>query len=183
MAAAGEMVSTRILPLPDETPTGICPADSYEKSTMTGWPLRSGLELGALPSAVPCARLHTKQMLWEWALENVSDSVEVIVSELMTNAVAASARLTGSRYRGQWRPGVPPVRLDLCSDKERVLIEVWDGDDRLPEPQRDEVLAESGRGLLLVATLSTERGTYKPQGASGKTVWAYVTRANGGDGV
>ena len=36
---------------------------------LTGrWPLRSFLELGALPSAVPCARLHARQVLWEWRL-------------------------------------------------------------------------------------------------------------------
>jgi hypothetical protein len=32
------------------------------------WPLQSHLELGALPTAVPCARLHARQMLWEWGL-------------------------------------------------------------------------------------------------------------------
>jgi hypothetical protein len=30
------------------------------------WPLQSFLELGALPGAVPCARLHTRHLLWEW---------------------------------------------------------------------------------------------------------------------
>jgi hypothetical protein len=30
------------------------------------WPLRSYLELAALPGAVPCARLHARQVLWEW---------------------------------------------------------------------------------------------------------------------
>jgi hypothetical protein len=30
------------------------------------WPLRSSLELGALPTAVPCACLHVKHVLWEW---------------------------------------------------------------------------------------------------------------------
>jgi len=35
------------------------------------WPLRSYLELGALPSAVPCARLHAKQVLWEWGKQRV----------------------------------------------------------------------------------------------------------------
>ncbi len=30
------------------------------------WPLESFLELGALPSAVPCARYHCRQVLWEW---------------------------------------------------------------------------------------------------------------------
>jgi hypothetical protein len=33
----------------------------------TDWPLQSHLELGAFDTAVPCARLHTRQVLWEWA--------------------------------------------------------------------------------------------------------------------
>jgi hypothetical protein len=32
------------------------------------WPVRDFLELGALPGAVPCARLHARHILWEWAL-------------------------------------------------------------------------------------------------------------------
>ena len=51
------------------------------------WPLRSFLELGALPSAVPCARLHTRQLLWEWQLADLADSAELVVSEIVTNAV------------------------------------------------------------------------------------------------
>jgi hypothetical protein len=94
--------------------------------------------------------------------------------------VAQSAGLSGSRYHGRWRAGVPPVRLWLHSDQQRVLVEVWDGDDRLPKPRDDDLLAESGRGLLLVATLSTEWGTRKLEGASGKVVWAYVAQAIGG---
>jgi hypothetical protein len=146
------------------------------------WPLRSYLELGALPSAVPCARLHAKEVLWEWRLEDFTHSVELLVSELVTNGVATSAGLSGSRYQDRWRAGVPPVRLWLYSDQRRVLIEVWDGDDRLPEPRDEDLLAESGRGLLLVATLSTEWGTRKLEGASGKVVWAYTAPAiEGGD--
>jgi hypothetical protein len=141
---------------------------------MNDWPLKSYLELGALPTAVPCFRLHAKQLLWEWGLEGFSDSVELIVSELTTNAVAASAVLTGSRFNGRWRAGMPPVRLWLYSDKERVVVEVWDGDDRMPEAQDIDLEAESGRGLLLVATLSSEWGIYRPEGASGKVVWASI---------
>jgi anti-sigma regulatory factor (Ser/Thr protein kinase) len=155
-----------------ELDSDVCPASNYKKPTMNDWPLKSQLELGALPSAVPCARLHAKHRLWEWGLEGFTDSVELIVSELTTNAVAASAGLTGSRYHGRWTPGVPPVRLSLHSDKERVVVEVWDGDDRLPEAQGIDLEAEGGRGLLLVATLSSEWGIYKPEGASGKCVWA-----------
>lgn len=160
-----------------ELDSGVCPASNRKKQltiTMNDWPLKSYLELGALPSAVPCFRLHTKHVLWEWGLEGLSESVELIVSELTTNAVAASANLTGSRFDGRWRAGVPPVRLWLYSDKERVVVEVWDGDDRMPEPRGDDLLAESGRGLLLVESLSAEWGTYRPEGASGKCVWATV---------
>ncbi len=32
------------------------------------WPLRDFLEYGALPSAVPSARLHARQIAWEWGL-------------------------------------------------------------------------------------------------------------------
>lgn len=70
--------------------------------------------------------------------------------------------------------GLPPVRVWLCSDKERVLIQVWDGNDRLPEAQGHDLLAESGRGLLLVETVCVEWGTFVPEGASGKLVWAIV---------
>ncbi len=54
------------------------------------WPLRSFLELGALPGAVPCARLHARELMWEWALTGLGGDVEILVSELVTNAVAAS---------------------------------------------------------------------------------------------
>ena len=34
------------------------------------WPLRSSLELGALPTAASCACLHVKHVLWEWGLNS-----------------------------------------------------------------------------------------------------------------
>lgn len=142
--------------------------------TQPDWPLHTYLELGALPSAVPCARPHAKHVLYEWGLDQLSDTIELIVSELVTNSQRASAGLTGSRYRGTWKPGVPPIRLSLRSDKERVLVEVWDGDHHLPEPQGVDLLAESGRGLLLVETLSQEWGAFVPAGSSGKVAWALV---------
>ena len=54
------------------------------------WPLRSYLELGTLPGAVPCARLHTRHVLWEWGISELSEPVELLVSELVTNAMRAS---------------------------------------------------------------------------------------------
>lgn len=169
-----------------ELDSDVCPAaglDKQPKITMNDWPLQSYLELGALPSAVPCARLHVKHVLWEWEMESFTDSIELVVSELTTNAVAASARLTGSRYDGRWRAGVPPVRLWLGSDKQRVLVQVWDGDERMPEAQGVDLLAESGRGLLLVESMSEQWDAFVPKGSSGKCVWAYVANANHGEDV
>jgi anti-sigma regulatory factor (Ser/Thr protein kinase) len=138
------------------------------------WDLRTHLELGALPSAVPCARLHTRQVLWEWHLDGLADTSELVVSELVTNAVNASGGLTGSRRSGRWVPGTPPMRLWVSSDRRRVLIQVWDGNDRLPTPQHAGTDDESGRGLLLVESLSAEWGSYPPERSSGKLIWALI---------
>lgn len=141
---------------------------------LTKWPFQSYLELGALPSAVPCARLHARQVLWEWGLRAHADSVELIVSELVTNGLRASEGLTGSRYAGRWTPGVPPLRLWLRADGRRVEIQVWDGNDKPPTPQVADVGAEGGRGLLLVEAVSTKWGSYQAEESSGKIVWAVV---------
>jgi anti-sigma regulatory factor (Ser/Thr protein kinase) len=60
--------------------------------TTDPWPLRSSLELGALSSAVPCACLHVKHVLWEWGLNSLADRAELLVSELVTNAVNAASQ-------------------------------------------------------------------------------------------
>ena len=147
---------------------------SPAKTPGTEWGLRTFLELGALPTAVPCARLHTRHVLWEWHLDALSDTAELIVSELVTNAVRVSAGLTGSRRSGHWVPGTPAVRLWLFSDRQRVLIRVWDGNDRHPAQQHPGPDAETGRGLLLVDSLSTEWGSYPSERSSGKVIWALI---------
>ena len=130
------------------------------------WPLRSFLELGALPGAVPCARLHARELMREWELTGLGDDVELLVSELVTNAVAASRSVTRDL----------PVRLWLLCDKARVLIVVWDGCPQAPvriDAGGDE---ESGRGLLLVEAISDRWGSYPTPATGGKAVWA-VTAA------
>jgi hypothetical protein len=141
----------------------------------TAWPHQSFLELGALPTAAPCARLHSTLVLWEWQLGALVRTAGLVVSELVGNAVQASAGLTGSRFAGHWAPGTPPVRMWLSADDHRVVIQVWDGSDRPPVPQPVEPEADSGRGLLLVGALSAEWGCYTPEKSSGKVVWAVIT--------
>ncbi len=140
----------------------------------TAWPHQSFLELGALPTAAPCARLHTTLVLWEWQLGALVSTAGLVVSELVGNAVQASVGLTGSRFAGHWTPGTPPVRMWLSADDHRVVIQVWDGSDRPPVPQPVEPEADSGRGLLLVGALSAEWGCYTPEKSSGKVVWAVI---------
>jgi hypothetical protein len=153
---------------------------SYDKgegpaaSTISEWPFQSYLELGPWPSAVPCARLHAKQVIWEWELQALADSVELIVSELVTNGVRASEGLVGSRYGGDWTPGAPPLRVWLHGQQRQVAIQVWDANDQAPTRQATDLGAEGGRGLLLVESLSTAWGLYVPPASSGKVVWAVV---------
>jgi Histidine kinase-like ATPase domain len=144
---------------------------------MQEWPLRSYLELRALPACVRSARLHAKNTLREWHIRLLTDTVELLVSEIITNAVRASAN-TGNRRPGtgpsQTRPSqrAPWIRFWLTSDRRSVLIQVWDGDRHHPVPQNAGPDAEAGRGLLLVETLSTEWGCYVPDAQDGKIVWA-----------
>ena len=60
------------------------------------WPLSTSLPLGALPGATPCARLHARAVLHEWGLDDLAEAAELIVSELVTNAVRASTAPDGS---------------------------------------------------------------------------------------
>jgi anti-sigma regulatory factor (Ser/Thr protein kinase) len=131
---------------------------------MDEWPLLSHLELGALPGAVACARLHARQVLWEWGLSAIAENAELLVSELMTNAIQASV----SAER------IQPVGLWLSSDRSRLLILVQDVSRYPPEPaggagEEDE----RGRGLLIVEAISAKWG-WDAKDDSGKAVWALI---------
>ena len=72
--------------------------------------------------------------------------------------------------------GTPPVRLWLYFDRERILIQVWDGNDQMPARKDADPRAESGRGLLIVESLATDWGASRLAGSSGKIVWAVVAQ-------
>ena len=129
------------------------------------WPLQDFLELGPLLSAVPCARLHTRQVLWEWGIGNLGDSAELLVTELIANAVRASREMA-------W---VSAVRLWLLSDSAQILILVWDASPQSPVLTDVTDEAEHGRGLMLVEAVSEQWGWYSREDSDGKFVWA-ITR-------
>ena len=102
----------------------------------------------------------------------LADTVELLVSEIVTNAVRASAEHARHQQDSGHAIGVPTVRLWLTSNGHCVLIQVWDPDDRAPAPETAGLAAESGRGLLLVDTLSSQWGCFAPDDQDGKIVWA-----------
>jgi PAS domain S-box-containing protein len=104
-------------------------------------------------AAVARMRSDAVRVLDEWGLEEAAFVTELVVSELVTNAI---------RY------GDPPIQLRLIHD--RVLsCEVSDSSSTAPHLRRARVLDEGGRGLLLVAQLTERWGTR--QTAAGKTIW------------
>jgi hypothetical protein len=154
-AVGGETRCDRALPLPPVLHPGL--------PEVADWPLRTFLELGVLPSAVPCGRFHVRQVLWEWSLSDLGGTVELVASELLTNAIAASAEMGRT----------PPVKLGLLSDKIQVMVLVQDSNPRPPVRADPEPQDEAGRGLLLVDTLSARWG-WCPGERGTKTVWAVI---------
>jgi anti-sigma regulatory factor (Ser/Thr protein kinase) len=128
------------------------------------WPLQSCLELGPLASAVPRARRHVRQVLREWDLTDLGETAELVVSELLTNAVRAT----------RMAEVFAPVRLWLLSDKRSVMILVWDFSPQPPRRIDTACDAENGRGLLLVEDISMRWSWYVPHNLGGKVVWAQI---------
>jgi anti-sigma regulatory factor (Ser/Thr protein kinase) len=127
-----------------------------------GWPLRAVLDLGALPTAPGCARAWTQVILQEWRMTGLSDTATLIVSELTTNSVLASRDLDR-----------PAIRLILASDRQQLVIFVRDFHPGIPVPRHASEDEESGRGLLLVESISDRFGWYRPGDTSpGKVTWA-----------
>lgn len=68
------------------------------------WPLQDFLELGALVSAVPCARLHARHVLREWGLARLGDGTELLVGRCAMRAPRLTSRCPGFRCSGQPHP-------------------------------------------------------------------------------
>ncbi|WP_128374535.1 SpoIIE family protein phosphatase [Streptomyces cavernae] len=111
-------------------------------------------ELPSDPAAVPQARRLAGEQVADWGLGDLAFATELIVSELVTNAI---------RYGGA------PIRLRLIRH-DTLICEVSDGSSAAPHLRRARAFDEGGRGLLLVAQIAERWGSR--QTPSGKTIWA-----------
>ncbi|MEU6323546.1 SpoIIE family protein phosphatase [Streptomyces sp. NPDC047009] len=111
-------------------------------------------EIPADPSAVSKAREWATRQLTRWGLDELHFATELIVSELVTNAI---------RY------GRPPSQLRLI--RHNVLVcEVTDSSSSQPRLQRARTTDEGGRGLFIIAQLAARWGCR--HGQNGKTIWS-----------
>jgi serine phosphatase RsbU (regulator of sigma subunit)/anti-sigma regulatory factor (Ser/Thr protein kinase)/PAS domain-containing protein len=107
------------------------------------------------PETAGRARALTSERLAEWRLEDLTFSAELIVSELVTNAI---------------RHGRGPVSLRLIRTENRLICAVSDGSSTSPHMRRAKVVEEGGRGLFLVAQFAARWGTRHT--TDGKIIWA-----------
>ncbi|MFI6584450.1 SpoIIE family protein phosphatase [Embleya sp. NPDC050493] len=111
-------------------------------------------DVPADPAAVAGMREAVSAKLDEWHLEDLSFGTELILSELVTNAI---------RY------GTEPIRVRLLRDRS-LICEVTDGGSTAPHMRYAATTDEGGRGLFLVAQVAARWGTrYLPEG---KVIWA-----------
>ncbi|MBA6437938.1 SpoIIE family protein phosphatase [Streptomyces sp. GMR22] len=114
---------------------------------IAAWPLSEG------PIAAGEARDHVRNQLTHWGLAPLTPTAELLVSELVANAI---------------RHGRGPVELRLLRG-EGLICEVTDGSLTTPRIRHASETDEGGRGLQLVSALSHRWGTrYTP---TGKCIW------------
>ena len=133
--------------------------------TPAGQPLRAVLDLGAVPTAPGCARAWTRAVLREWRLAGLSEASR---ADSLRADHQRAARLPPARAR-------PPSVLALTFDRGELAILVRDFCPGTPQPRDAGTCDESGRGLLLVESMSNRVGWYVPEdGTPGKVVWAVI---------
>jgi anti-sigma regulatory factor (Ser/Thr protein kinase) len=147
-------------------PTDAAMSIAISADTGTGHttePARStAIGLPPVPQSARTARRFAHATLIAWRLDARADDIDLVVSELITNALLHA--------RSGPRPPDAEIRLELEQHGNVLTCRVADSSCLPPAKEDASTSAESGRGLLLVDALSTSWGWH--QGPGGKYVWA-----------
>lgn len=131
--------------------------------TATG-ELTFSLRLDPEPAQVAYAREQVRKVTPGWGLAEHDDLLQLIVSELVTNALPHCD---------------DPIELRLSYDENDLWIEVWDNDSTIPVRQDPDDDHESGRGIKLIdgliKTYGGIRGTEERSFCAGKTVFVALS--------
>src|SRR5215472_4463081 len=134
--------------------------------------------LTARPESAGVARDFTRMTLRNWRMARLSDVAELVVSELVTNA------LRHGLLSARWMPGEHPIRLRLLRQDPYLMCMVTDPDTAGPVRIDAHSGAESGRGLQVVESCSARWG-WQPLDAwalDGPGADGGVRMADGGPG-
>lgn len=120
----------------------------------------SGLALDKDVQSASTARRFVTEVLERWQCDDVIDSLILLVSELVTNAVIHA-------------DSAPDMAIVLTD--QSIRVEVADRSDERPQPRDADDWDTSGRGLALLDTMADRHGVLdRPDG--GKTIWLEVAR-------
>ncbi|MDX3537008.1 SpoIIE family protein phosphatase [Streptomyces sp. MB09-01] len=156
--ACADVLAVMLFPVPsDDIALLIADTRRVEADRIAEW------EVPGEPSAVSRVRNAGSAQLAAWGLEEISFTTELILSELITNAI---------RY------GSAPVRVRLLRDRT-LICEVSDGSSTSPHLRYAATTDEGGRGLFLVAQYADRWGTRYTE--RGKVIWAELPLTGGGD--
>ncbi len=118
------------------------------------------LDVEARPDSVPRARGFARELLDGWGVGDLRDDVDLLITELMTNAVLHA-------------PG--RARVVVAREPDGVRLEVLDSSPTAPVRRSMNGAATTGRGLNLVSALATSWGvSARGDGLPGKAVWCRV---------
>ncbi|MBO0805235.1 MAG: ATP-binding protein [Nocardiopsaceae bacterium] len=149
---AGQAYTPRLLPVP---------------SAWWDTPAVVSCRLQPAPEEARAARQFARGLLADWGLGHLTDDAEMIVAELVVNAVRH-----GLRNAPVATPS-PLLRLCLLHRAGEVMLAVTDPSSEPPQSRNPGWTGESGRGLQIVGALSYLWG-WSPIEGRGKAVWAVL---------
>jgi Histidine kinase-like ATPase domain len=137
-------------------------------------PAVTSCALSPVPEEARTARQFVRDLLTCWGLGYLSDDAELIIAELVGNAVRHGLRT--SRPPRTFGKEAAPLRLCLLRRIGEVMLAVTDPSEEAPAPRTPTSDGESGRGLQIVGALSYVWG-WSPIEGNGKAVWAVLKSA------